>query len=130
MKQIEEVLEWAENVIADKTGEILTPIEEAILKGVWQRQTYPQIAKTLNCSPSHVKKEASKLWDKLRDELGDDLKKYNFRSKVEKKHRVSPSSRSGHCLVQVDNVNIGGEFIQTIKDERSPSSSSSTSTEN
>ncbi len=132
MKQIEEVLQWAENVIVDKTGETLTPIEEVILKGVWQRQTYPQIAKTLNCSSSHVKKEAAKLWDKLRDELGDDLKKYNFRSKVEKKHRFSQSSQLGHCLVQVDNVNIGGELIQTIKDaqERSPSSPHSSPTQN
>lgn len=137
MKHIEEVLEWAENVILDQTGEPITPIEEAILKGVWQRQTYPQIAETLNCSPSHVKKEAAKLWDKLRDELGKDLKKYNFRSKVEKKHRVSQSSQANHCLQvntvnQVDTLNIDSKLIQSIKTPktRSPSSPSSTSTEN
>ncbi|MBD2547233.1 NB-ARC domain-containing protein, partial [Planktothricoides raciborskii] len=123
MKNIEEVLEWAEKLILEKTGEPLKPIEEAILKGVWSGKKYAQIAKEYNnCRVSHVKKEAAKLWDKLRDELGEDLKKYNFRSKVEKRNRVSPCSQSGHCLVQVDNVNIGGEFIQTIKDDRSPSS--------
>lgn len=137
MKHIEEVLEWAENVILDKTGEPLTPIEEVILKGVWQRQTYPQIAETLNCSPSHVKKEAAKLWDKLRDELGEDLKKYNFRSKIEKKHRISQSSQAGHCLQvdvdtvnQFDTINIGDQFIQTIKDDRDSSSSNSPATQN
>jgi len=58
----------------------------------------------------------------LGEELGEDLNKFNFRSKLEKKHRVSQKSQSGHCLLQVDNINIGGQFIQTIKDTetRSP----------
>ncbi len=132
MKNIEDVLEWAEKLIFEKTGEPLKPIEEAILKGVWSGKKYPQIAKEYNnCRESHVKKEAAKLWDKLREELGEDLKKYNFRSKVEKKYRVSQSPQSGHCLQvdvdtvnQFDTVNIGHQFVQTIKDtqQRSPSS--------
>ena len=128
---VEDVVEWANNSIFDKTGENLTPLQEAILTGVWQRQKYPQIAKDFNCSQSHVKKEAAKLWEKLREELGEDLKKYNFRSRVEKKYRVFQSPQSGHCLQvdvdtvnQFDTVNIGHQFIQTITDvqPRSPSS--------
>ncbi len=132
MTNLEEMLNWADNWMVAQTGEPLTPIQEAILKGVWQRQKYPQIAKDYNCSESYVKKEAADLWEKLREELGPDLKKYNFRSKVEKKNRVFPCSQSGHCLVQVDNVNIGGEFIQTIKEtqHRSPSNSNSPSSKN
>ncbi|MEG4961103.1 MULTISPECIES: ATP-binding protein [unclassified Microcoleus] len=120
---VEDVVQWANNSIFDKTGEHLTPLQEAIVTGVWQRQKYPQIAKDYNCSESHVKKEAAKLWGKLGEELGEDLNKFNFRSKLEKKHRVSQNSQSGHCLLQVDNINIGGQFIQTIKDTqtRSPS---------
>ena len=119
---VEDVVQWANNSIFDKTGEHLTPLQEAILTGVWQRQKYPQIAKDYNCSEFHVKKEAAKLWGKLGEELGEDLNKFNFRSKLEKKHRVSQNSKSGHCLLQVDNINIGGQFIQTIKDTetRSP----------
>ncbi|MCU0546977.1 MAG: NB-ARC domain-containing protein [Oscillatoriaceae cyanobacterium Prado104] len=120
---VEDVVQWVNNLIVDKTGEHLTPLQEAILTGVWQRQKYPQIAKEFNCSESHVKKEAAKLWEKLREELGEDLNKFNFRSKLEKKNRVSQNSKSGHCLLQVDNINIGGQFIQTIKNTqtRSPS---------
>jgi hypothetical protein len=120
---VEDVVQWANNSIFDKTGEHLTPLQEAILTGVWQRQKYPQIAKEFNCSESHVKKEATKLWGKLGEELGEDLKKYNFRSKLEKKHRGYQNLKSGHCLLEVDNINIGGQFIQTIKDTqtRSPS---------
>lgn len=87
MKNVEDVLEWADNMIFDKTGENLTPIQEAILTGVWDRKKYPQIAKDYNCSESHIKKEAAKLWEKLGEDLGQDLKKSNFRYKLEKKIR-------------------------------------------
>ncbi|XZN98364.1 MAG: NB-ARC domain-containing protein [Microcoleus sp.] len=118
MKNVEDVVEWANNSIFDKTGEHLTPLQEAILTGVWYRQKYPQIAKDFHCSESHVKKEAAKLWEKLREELGEDLNKLNFRSKLEKKYRVSQASQLGHCLLQIDNINIGGQFIQTIEDTK------------
>jgi len=134
MKNVEDILQWADRLILDKTGENLTSIEEAILTGVWSGKKYPQIATEYKCSESHVKKEAAKLWEKLREELGEDLNKYNFRSKVEKKYRVSQSPQSGHCLQvdvdtvnQFDTVNIGHQFVQTIKDtqQRSPSSPNS-----
>ena len=115
---VEDVVQWMNNLIFDKTGEHLTPVQEAIVTGVWQRQKYPQIAKEFNCSESHVKKEAAKLWEKLREELGEDLNKLNFRSKLEKKYRVSQGSQLGHCLLQIDNINIGGQFIQTIEDTK------------
>lgn len=119
---VEDVVQWMNNLIFDKTGEHLTPLQEAIVTGVWQRQKYPQIAKDFHCSESHVKKEAAKLWEKLGEELGEDLNKFNFRSKLEKKYRVSQVSHFGDWL-QIDNVNICGEFIQNIKDtqNRSPS---------
>lgn len=119
---VEDVVQWVNNLIVDKTGEHLTPLQEALLTGVWQRQKYPQIAKEFNCSESHVKKEAAKLWEKLREELGEDLNKFNFRSKVEKKYRVSNISHLHDSLLQIDNV-ICGQFIQNIKnaEARSPS---------
>jgi FixJ family two-component response regulator len=103
---VEDVVEWANNSIFDQTGENLTPLQEAILSGVWQRQKYPQIAKDFHCSESHVKKEAAKLWEKLGEDLGQDLKKSNFRSKVEKKYRVSEVSHIHECLLQEIDINI------------------------
>ncbi|MBE9096935.1 ATP-binding protein [Tychonema sp. LEGE 07203] len=126
---VEDVVEWVNNLIVDKTGEHLTPLQEAILTGVWQRQKYPQIAKEFNCSESHVKKEAAKLWEKLREELGEDLNKLNFRSKVEKKYRVSNISHLHDSLLQIDNV-ICGQFIQNIKNSEPSSPNPPDSTQN
>jgi len=123
MKNVEDVVQWANNLIVDKTGEHLTPIEEAILTGVWQKQKYPQIAKDFHCSESHVKKEAAKLWEKLREELGEDLNKLNFRSKLEKKHRVSQGSNFGYCVqINEGSINICGECLHPLNDlqNRSP----------
>ncbi|WRH65209.1 MAG: hypothetical protein RSE13_14885 [Planktothrix sp. GU0601_MAG3] len=123
MKNVEDVLQWADNLIFDKTGENLTPIQEAILTGVWDRKKYPQIAKDYNCSESHIKKEAAKLWEKLGEDLGQDLKKFNFRSKVEKKYRVSQVSNSGDCLLQEIDINICNQFIKNIKNTQTRSQS-------
>ncbi|MEL0590157.1 MAG: NB-ARC domain-containing protein [Planktothrix rubescens PR222] len=124
MKNVEDVLEWADNMIFDKTGENLTPIQEAILTGVWDRKKYPQIAKDYNCSESHIKKEAAKLWEKLGEDLGEDLKKFNFRSKLEKKHRVSQGSNFGYCVqINEGNINICGECLHYLNDLQTRSQS-------
>ncbi|MFZ1026369.1 MAG: NB-ARC domain-containing protein [Limnoraphis robusta] len=125
MRNIEDVLEWADNVVFAQTGEQLTPIQEAIVTGVWDRKKYPQIAKDYNCSESHVKKEAAKLWEKLGEELGEDLNKLNFRSKLEKKHGVSQVSNSGDCLLQEIDINISNQFIKNIKNTQTRSQSPS-----
>jgi hypothetical protein len=127
---VEDVVEWANNSIFDKTGENLTPLQEAILTGVWQRQKYPQIAKDFNCSQSHVKKEAAKLWEKLREDLGEDLNKFNFRSKVEKRDRVSQVSHSGDCLLQAIDINICNQFIKNIKNTQTRSRSTPDTAQN
>jgi hypothetical protein len=132
---VEDVLQWADNSIFENTGKHLTPIQEAILTGVWQRQKYPQIAKDFHCSESHVKKEAAQLWEKLGKDLGEDLKKFNFRSKLEKKHSVYlflPFG-SGNCL-QIEGygdnaVNFGSKFI-TFKDPQTHSPSPPDSPQN
>ncbi|MFM6190299.1 NB-ARC domain-containing protein [Planktothrix sp.] len=123
MRNVEDVLEWADHLIFAQTGEHLTPIQEAILTGVWDRKKYPQIAKDYNCSESHIKKEAAKLWEKLGEDLGEDLNKFNFRSKVEKKYRVSQVSNSGDCLLQEIDINICNQFIKNIKNTQSRSQS-------
>ena len=132
MNNIEDILHWADSLIFNDTGEHLTPIQEAILTGVWQRKKYPQIAKDYNCSESHIKKEAAKLWEKLRDELGEDLDKFNFRSKLEKKYSVSQGN-FGYS-VQINehegNINICGECLHYLNDLQNRSHSPPNSPQN
>jgi hypothetical protein len=130
MNNIEDVLQYADNLIFETTGENLTPVEEAILKGVWQGQKYWQIAIAFNnCTEQHIKKEAAKLWKKLGQALGENLNKDNFRSKLEKNKNFLDFNSSSYCLLQnkVQNnqntINIGTQFIQTTNYKQKSSNS-------
>ena len=119
MNNIEDVLQYADNLIFETTGENLTPVEEAILKGVWQGQKYWQIAVVFNnCSESHIKKEAAKLWKKLGQSLGEDLNKDNFRSRVEKKYRVSQRDNFGVQVNGEGNINICDKSLPIVNNKQ------------
>jgi glutaredoxin-related protein len=119
MNNIEDVLQYADNLIFETTGENLTPVEEAILKGVWQGQKYWQIAVVFNnCSESHIKKEAAKLWKKLGQSLGEDLNKDNFRSRVEKKYRVSQRDNFGVQVNSEGNINICDKSLPIVNNKQ------------
>jgi hypothetical protein len=124
MNNIEDVLNYTDNLIFENTGDNLTPVQEVILKGVWQGKKYWQIAESFNhCSESHIKKEAANLWKKLGIELGEDLNKDNFRSKLEKKYRISQRDNFGYCLqfINESNINICDQNIKTTNDKQKSS---------
>ncbi|MFM6081572.1 MAG: hypothetical protein ACKPCI_24175 [Dolichospermum sp.] len=114
MNNIEDVLQYADNVIFETTGENLTPVQEAILKGIWEGKKYWQIAESFNhCSESHIKKEAAKLWKKLGQALGEDINSDNVRHKIEKKYRVSQRDNFGVQVNGQGNINICDKSLQT-----------------
>ncbi len=116
MNNIDQVLQYVDDLMFEKVASHLTPVQEAILTGVWQGQKYWQIAQSFNgCSESHIKKEAANLWKKLGKVLDEDVNKDNLRSKLERKYRVSQTSNFGHCLqVNQGNIHICDQSLQTI----------------
>ncbi|MTJ48910.1 AAA family ATPase [Dolichospermum sp. UHCC 0259] len=112
MNNIEDILQYIDNLMFEETESNLTPIEKKILTGVWQKQAYSIIAKDAHCSESHIKKEAAKLWKKLGQALGEDINSDNFRSKVEKKHSISQRDNFG-VQVNEGNINICDKNIKT-----------------
>ncbi|MDB9414414.1 AAA family ATPase [Microcystis aeruginosa] len=116
MNNIDQVLQYVDDLMFEKVESHLTPVQEAILTGVWQGQKYWQIAQSFNgCSESHIKKEAANLWKKLGKVLDEDVNKDNLRSKLERKYRVSQTSNFGHCLqVNQGNIHICDQSLQTI----------------
>ena len=77
---LKEMLNFADRIIFEKTGQHLDDLQEAVLKGTLQRETYKHIAKDFDCSESRVRNAASELWQILSEELGEDVNKKNFRS--------------------------------------------------
>ena len=103
---IQEVLKMADNLVFAKTEKHLDHLQEAILRGTWQRQKYPEIAKASHRSEAHVKKVASKLWQLLSQTLGEDINQSNFRPTVERLQLSIVESNFGNYYAQIDNFSI------------------------
>lgn len=81
--EIQEALQWTDNLIFARTGKHLDSLQRAILEGVWNGKEYQDISEEYHCSKDHVRKSASELWKLLSDMLGEDVKKKNVRSLIE-----------------------------------------------
>ncbi|MCL1475312.1 NB-ARC domain-containing protein [Argonema antarcticum] len=103
---VQEVLKLADDIVFAKTGKHLDNLQEGILRGTWQRQKYPEIAKTCYRSEAHVKKVASKLWKLLSETLGEDINQSNFRYTVERLQLSIVESNFGNYYAQIDNFSV------------------------
>ncbi|MEG4530787.1 NB-ARC domain-containing protein [Microcoleus sp. D2_18a_D3] len=81
---LKEMLNVADRIVLEKTGQHLDDLQEAVLRGTLQRETYKEIAKDFNCSESRIREIGSELWQILSEELGEDVSKTNFRSTMER----------------------------------------------
>ncbi len=100
----QQVAKWADDIVFSETGKHLDHIQQAILRGTWQRQKYPEIAVNCKRSRVHVRKEASKLWKLLSQTLGEDINQSNFGYTVERWLFSNSFSISGNNCVQIGKV--------------------------
>lgn len=77
---VKEVLQFADELVFAQTGKHLDDIQETVVKGVWQGETYEKIAEQCNRSESHVRDIGYKLWQVFSQQLDQDINKRNFRS--------------------------------------------------
>ncbi|WP_373478359.1 NB-ARC domain-containing protein [Geminocystis sp.] len=81
---VNELLHFVDSLVVEKTGKHLNDVQKALIEGIWQRQSYDEIAKEYYISKGHVGDVASKLLQFLSAELGENIKKSNFRSTLER----------------------------------------------
>ena len=72
---LKEVLKLADEIVFTKTGQHLDDLQEAVLQGTLQRETYKEIAKSFDCSESRVREVGAELWQILSEQLGEDVSK-------------------------------------------------------
>jgi DNA replication protein DnaC len=118
---IQDALKWTDDLIFAKTGQHLDSLQKAVLKGTWQGQKYPDIAKNCNRTHDHVRQVARKLWKQISEELEENVRQSNFRAifeQIEYSH-INLGSNDG---VQIGNVNFCGEHYPypTTAKQRSP----------
>ena len=81
---LKEMLKFADDIVFAKTGQHLDDLQDAVLRGTLQRDTYKEIAKDFDCSESRLREIGSELWQILSEGLGEDVNKTNFRSTMER----------------------------------------------
>ncbi|CAD0228224.1 WD-repeat protein [Planktothrix agardhii] len=123
--EIQEALKWTDDLIFAKTGKHLDSLQRSILEGTWEFRGYKDMADNYHCSPDHVRKTASELWQLLSDVLGEDVKKSNLKS-ILKRIEFSNISNLGSDSTQIfGNINICSEICPypKVQKNRTPTHS-------
>ena len=75
-------IEYADQLLYERTGKHLSDLQSRILHQSWQGRTYGQVASAEGYSEGHVKDVASQLWKALSEALGERITKGNLRSRL------------------------------------------------
>lgn len=111
MLNLKEMLNLADRIVFARTGQHLDDLQEAVLRGTLDRETYQQIAKKLDCSESSTRNKGSELWQILSEELGEEVSKSNLRAAMER-FQVSLFSNVVQDHVQVGNISFCSDSRQ------------------
>ncbi|MCT7995533.1 NB-ARC domain-containing protein [Laspinema olomoucense] len=96
---VQEVLQWADELLLTKTGSHLNSLQQAVLAGVWNSQKYREIADEYHCTEANVKRVAGTLWQLFSEELEEKVNKSNFRATLER--------------VSISNSNVSNNFVHS-----------------
>jgi DNA replication protein DnaC/DNA-directed RNA polymerase specialized sigma24 family protein len=99
---LQDVLDFADDLVFEKTGKHLTDLQQAVIKGAYQGKSYAHIAKERYCSSGHVKDIAYGLWDLLSELLGEKIDKFNLGSTLER-YTISKISCLPNSVLQINN---------------------------
>jgi AAA ATPase domain len=103
---VAEALNIADNLVFASRNKHLNDLERAIIEGVCQGKKYSQIAADNYCEQSHVNDVAADLWKALSNAVGEQVKKTNFRSTIERYRSENSSSFFG----QISSLNFCSEI--------------------
>lgn len=104
---VQEVLDWTDRLVFEKTGKHLDSLQRTVLEGTWAGKKYPEIAQNSNRGHDRIKQVARELWQLMSAELGEDVKQSNFRAILEKT-QFSKITNLG--LVFGDDLQIVGDI--------------------
>ena len=90
--EIKEVLTLADELFFTQTGKHLDHLQETILQGTLNGETYSEIAEGTYASVGHVRDTGAELWKILSKSLGKEVSKSNCKAILEKANFYNSSS--------------------------------------
>ncbi|MEG5034823.1 hypothetical protein [Microcoleus sp. AT3-D2] len=78
------ILQFVDKAVWAKTGKHLNNLQRGIISGILNRQRYADVAETYGYSSQHVKKASHELLQMLSEVFGEQVKKSNLESVLER----------------------------------------------
>ena len=79
-----QILQFVDEAVYTNTGKRLNNLQRRIIAGILSRQRYADVAETYGYSSQHVKKASHELLQMLSEVLGEQVKKSNLESVLER----------------------------------------------
>ncbi|MEG3921436.1 hypothetical protein QUA07_20335 [Microcoleus sp. T3_A4] len=79
-----QILQFVDRAVWAKTGKHLNNLQRGIIAGILKRQRYADVAETYDYSSQHVKKASHELLQMLSEVFGEQVKKSNLESVLER----------------------------------------------
>jgi chromosomal replication initiation ATPase DnaA len=94
-----ESLEFINNMFVQKNKQVLNDLETSLFLGMWQHQSYKDIACQVDYSEQHLREAGASLCKKITEEIGIKVSKRNFNNPIEHQYQqlyveVSSSQKS------------------------------------
>ncbi|SKB14202.1 conserved hypothetical protein [Planktothrix sp. PCC 11201] len=87
--EIPQILQFVDESVYTQTGKHLNDLQGKIVRGILNRQKYADVAETYGYSEKHVKKVSHELLQMLSDVFGEQVKKSNLESVLERQINVN-----------------------------------------
>jgi hypothetical protein len=97
-----EILQFVDQLFFEHTGKHLDDVQIAVVKGAYEGETYNEIAENNHFNKSHVGDVGGELWKLLSEALGEDIKKTNCRSVLERLYIQSFDNCLNVCNINGD----------------------------
>lgn len=113
------MLKLADDLVFAKTGQHLNDLQEKVVRGTLEGETYEKIAEDFHCNESYVRDIGSKLWHIFSEALGEEVNKSNLRS-VMQRLQVSLFSSNSLFLSNIAQESVHIKNINFCERTRHP----------
>lgn len=114
---IPQTVQFVDEAVCTKTGKRLNDLQRRIIAGILNRQKYADVAETYGYSDKHVKKVSHELLQMLSEVFGEQVKKSNLESVLERQINQTITT-SGKRNTQNNIIGIG--YINSCPESSTP----------
>jgi hypothetical protein len=118
-----QILQFVDKAVWVKTGKHLNNLQRGIISGILKRQRYADVAETYGYSSQHVKKASHELLQMLSEVFGEQVKKSNLESVLERHINqtiTTLGNKNNQKIIGINYINNCSNLSTPTPDESQP----------